>query len=490
VGSLASAAGYFKATNTEEDDRFGGHVALSGDGTTLAVGASDEDSGATGFDGDQSDNSTEDAGAVYVFVRHEAGSWTPQAYIKASYPGEDDGFGTRLALSTDGRTLAITAYREDSNSTGINGDPDNDTATNSGAAYVFVRDDADSWTQQAYIKASNAEEDDWFGRSVSLSGSGDTLAVGAAFEDSGATGVDGDQEDNSADAAGAAYVFVRDDAGSWSQQAYIKASNAQEDDVFGRVALSTDGNTLAVSSPQEDSGATGIDGDQDDNSAIATGATYIFVRDDASTWSQQAYIKASNAQEGDEFGFYTALNGDGNTLAVSAWREDSHNTGINGSETGNSAADAGAVYVFTRDAMGTWSQQAYLKASNTDAIDRFGMTVDLSADGSTLAVSAAFEDSGGVGVNPIQDDNSVLESGAVYVFVRGGDEMNTWVQWSYVKATNPDADDVFGIFGSVALSDDGNTLAVGAIGEASNATGVGGSQADNSAPNAGAVYLF
>src|SRR2546425_1175939 len=60
-------AAYLKASNTETNDQFGYRVAASGD--TVVVGAWDEDSNATGVDGNQADNSTANAGAVYVFVR-------------------------------------------------------------------------------------------------------------------------------------------------------------------------------------------------------------------------------------------------------------------------------------------------------------------------------------------------------------------------------------------------------------------------------------
>src|SRR5258705_6725056 len=86
--------------------------------------------------------------------------------------------------------------------------------------------------QQAYVKASVTGANDQFGLPVALSADGSTLAVGAAFESSNATGIDGNQADNSALFAGAVYVFVRN-AGAWSQQAYIKASNTEAIDLFG-----------------------------------------------------------------------------------------------------------------------------------------------------------------------------------------------------------------------------------------------------------------
>ncbi len=338
--------------------------------------------------------------------------------------------------------------------------------------------------QQAYIKASNTNADDRFGWSVALAADGNTLAVGAIYEASNATGVNGNQNNNSAGNAGAVYVFTRSGT-SWSQQAYIKASNANAYDQFGiSVALSADGNTLAVGAVWESSNATGVNGDQGNNDAGDAGAVYVFTRSGTS-WSQQAYIKASNTNAYDEFGRSVALSADGNTLAVRAAGEDSDATGVNGDQANNGAANAGAVYVFTRSGT-TWSQQAYIKASNTNAGDYFGVSVALSADGNTLAVGAIFEDSDATGVNGDQGNNDAGDAGAVYVFTRSG---TTWSQQAYIKASNTNADDRFG-GSAVALSADGNTLAVGAVREDSNATGVNGDQGNNDAGDAGALYVF
>ncbi|MBX3319055.1 MAG: FG-GAP repeat protein [Nitrospira sp.] len=125
--------------------------------------------------------------------------------------------------------------------------------------------------QQAYVKASNTESDDWFGTNIAVDG--DTLVVGARFEDSAATGINGNQADNSAPDSGAVYVFTRT-GGVWSQQAHVKASNTEAGDRFGIVAI--DGDTLAVGAIEERSAATGIDGNQADNNASDSGAVYIF----------------------------------------------------------------------------------------------------------------------------------------------------------------------------------------------------------------------
>ncbi|WP_084649533.1 hypothetical protein [Saccharospirillum impatiens] len=311
--NLAEAVGYFKASNADEDDQFGYSVALSSDGSTMAVGAREEQSSATGVEGNQDDNSANASGAVYVFQK-DGDSWQQQAYVKASNTDGVDWFGEALVLSDDGDTLAVGARLEDSGAKGVSGIQSDDSASDSGAVYVFVRD-GDDWSQQAYLKASNTREDHEFGFSVSLSGDGDLLAVGARYEDSAATGIDGNQLDDSSFKSGAVYVFSRSST-TWSQQAYIKASNTDAGNDFGTsVALSADGQTLAVGADKEDSSATGIDGDESDKSEGQSGAAYVFVHD-GTNWSQQAYIKASNTEANDWFGNSVTLSADGNTLAV------------------------------------------------------------------------------------------------------------------------------------------------------------------------------
>ena len=483
AANLLPAIGYFKASNTGAFDSFGGTVALSADGTTLAVGAAVERSLATGINGDQTDDTAgvDGAGAVYVFIR-EGGTWTQQAYVKASNTRVEDRFGRALALSSDGATLAVGAPQEDSGSTGINGDQADFSMVNAGAVYLFIRN-AGVWSQQAYIKASTSETGDLFGRALAISGDGTTLAVGAVGESSGATGINGNQLDNSAAGAGAVYLFTRS-ADVWTQQAYVKASNTGVTDAFGRaVALSGDGATLAVGANGERSNAAGIDGNQLDDSAPNSGAVYVFTRN-AGMWTQQAYVKASNAGAGDGFGLALALSGDGATLAVGAQNETSSATGINGDQLDNSAVTAGAVYMFTRTA-GVWSQQAYLKASNAAPASFFGVALALSVNGNTLAVGAYAERSSATGIGGNQADTSAVAAGAAYVFTRNAD---VWSQQSYIKASNTQAGDLFGL--AVALSADGGTLAVGGNQEASGATGVNGNQADDTVESAGAVYLY
>ena len=485
---------YLKASNTDASDNFGRRVAL--DGNTLIIGAADEDSaGISVNSGLESNNAESGSGAVYVFVRNN-GTWSLQAYIKASNTESGDAFGSSVAINGD--TLVVGAPNEDSNLTTIIHSPSSsdETATGngaleSGAVYVFTRSGT-TWSQQAYLKASNAGAADNFGSSVAIHG--DTVVIGAPGEDGHLlTGSTSPPPDNtttgdSASASGAAYVFTRSGT-TWSQQAYIKASNVGANDTFGmNVAISVD--TVTVGAPGEDGGGVGVTaGSPNDtitgNAVAGSGAAYIFTRS-GTTWSQQAYVKASNTGGGDAVG--TSMGIDNDTAVVGAAGEGSNGTGVNpgpAAEADNTATASGAVYVFTRTGT-TWSQQAYIKASNTESGDAFGSSVAI--NGTTLVVGAPGEDSSLTTVlqgspSNLTTGDGALDAGAAYAFLNQG---GGWSQQAYLKAPNAETVDVFGT--SVSIS--GDTVVASATGEKSSATGIGGNQADNSLLNAGAVYVF
>jgi len=454
------AIGYFKPSNTDSNDALGKSVALSADGQTLAVGAPREDSNATGVGGHQADNSAEDSGAVYVFSRRH-GHWVQQANIKASNTDPGDVFGVSLSLSADGNTLAVGATGERSEARGIEGDQEDNTLERAGAVYMFARN-GKHWTQQAYIKASNTNKKDIFGVRVVLSGNGDTLAVGAVGESSKTKGIDGDQNDHSARDSGAVYVYSRLDD-SWSQQAYVKASNTDIRDHFGfSIALSADGRTLAVGAMFEASRTKGINGDASDNSAHHSGAVYVYTRHD-DNWSQQAYVKASNTDSWDRFGTAVSLSADGHTLAVGAAGEGSNATGIDDDQADNSRFGAGAAYVYTRRD-GVWSQEAYVKAPDTKTKGGFGYAVTLSSDGKTLAALSSL---GG-------------PTGTILVYTHTDD---LWLAQAPIKLSNKAAS-------GIALSDDGNTLALGIYKNNSDVMRAGVSKQDSSAFESKPVCLY
>ncbi len=452
---------YIKASNTNSDDLFAYSLAISGN--TLVVGAINEASANTGVNVNQNSNSLKEAGAVYVFIRDANGLWQQQAYIKPSVLNETDRFGFSVAISNntlvvgapgrdntsayvferdggghwheqqrikapftlgrsfgsavaiDGDTIAIGAFIAANIAPDVNGEIPlgNGTVQASGALFIYKRiggGDTSVWLKQSFIRAHAADQEDFFGTSIALSG--DTLVVGAPQEDSAAKSINGDQLDNSASNSGAAYVFVRDENDIWGQQAYLKASNGDMRDEFG-ASVAISGDTIAVGAALEDSGATGINGDQHNNDETDSGAAYVFTRDSMGSWQQQAYLKASNTDSRYKFASSIAVNN--GALVVGSVFEGKSGIGIN--STPESGVDrspvSGAAYLFNR-ADGSWSQSAYIKASNTGIADSFGFSIALS--NTILAIGAMSEFSSATGVNANQSDNAAPSSGAVYVF--------------------------------------------------------------------------
>ena len=261
--------------------------------------------------------------------------------------------------------------------------------------------------QVHYIKASNAEGGDYFadgganqghtGSPIAISRDGNTMAIGAPYESGGSKGINGDQNDNSIYGSGAVYVFTRS-GDTWVQQAYVKASN--------RGAKRSFRGRRGSERRRQHHGRVGLlRGQQAAPASTATRATIRFRRPARSTSSRARAPPGRNRLtsrrrtpggradpnnpddwgDGDQFGFSIALSRDGNTLAVGAVSEDSRASGINNLafQNDDSSNTSGAVYVFARTGT-TWSQQAYIKPSNSEAGDMFGYSVALSADGNDL----------------------------------------------------------------------------------------------------------
>jgi hypothetical protein len=281
-----------------------------------------------------------------IRAAYQAGRQGPiaqQAYLKAHNGDADHRFGGSVAVSGD--TVVIGAKFENSSATGVNGTAAG-AATRAGAAYVFVRSGT-VWTQQAYLKASQATAEDRFGHSVAISG--DTAVVGTLFEDSRSAGVNSAPNENATD-AGAAYVFVRGGT-HWTQQAYLKAHQVTAGDYFGR-SVTVTGDTVIVGAYMEDSGTTGVNSVPDE-SAASSGAAYVFVRRGTS-WVQHTYLKAPTVKAGHRFGYAVAVSDD--TLVVGA---DSDDIG---------ATRSGAAYVFA--GMGPVALRAVVTPAGTEWVSR------------------------------------------------------------------------------------------------------------------------
>lgn len=205
----------------QSGDAFGGAVVLSTDGSTLAVGALYADV-----------NGNADQGSVTVFTR-SGGKWAEQGVLTVA-GAANDWFGYSIAMSADGSTIAVGA---------VYATVDGNKAQ--GSASVFSRQGG-MWSLQKTLTGKGGAAGDLFGYSVSLSADGGTLAVGATGTD-----VDGNADQ------GSASVLTRD--GGWALQATLTAATPAAKANFGTsVALSSDGNTLAVGGPNAGAGAANV----------------------------------------------------------------------------------------------------------------------------------------------------------------------------------------------------------------------------------------
>lgn len=331
-----------------------------------------------------------------------------------------------------------------------------------------------------YDKATPVGRGDGFGEAIATSRDGSTIAVSAPGDDSRTPG---DATDDAGFNNGAVSVFVRDGL-SWQRHAYLNPSAPEAQARFGTaLAISGDGGTIVVGAYQDSTDAVGIDGKVTGSTNSQSGGAWIFVRR-GDAWEQEAYLKASNADAGDQFGISVAISSDGSTIAVGANGESSIT--LNNAE--NDQADrAGAVYVFQRaPATSVWREIAYVKAPTIDDNDLFGSAVALDADGNVMVVGAPTESSDADRVDGPQDNDERTASGAAYVFEKAPNLL--WEDVAFLKASNAGEFDTFGT--SVAIDGSGSVVVVGAPGEGSTATGVNADGSDDGAPQSGAAYVF
>ena len=289
---------------------------------------------------------------------------------------------------------------------------DGGAGRDSGSAYIFKRDGT-AWTEQAKITASDGAAYDYFGLSIAISG--DYAVVGAYGDADAGWGT------------GSAYIFKRDGT-VWTEQAKITASDGAADDRFGA--------SVAISGDYAVVGAYYGDG-----AVLDSGSAYIFKRD-GTAWTEQAKITASDGAAEDYFGASVAISGD-YAVVGACWDDDA-------------GPGSGSSYIFKRDGT-TWTGQAKIIASDGATSDYFGASVAISGD---YAVVGAY-----------LDDDAVLDSGSAYIFKRDG---TAWIEQAKITASDGAADDRFGR--SVAISGD---YAV-----------VGAPYDDDRGTNSGSAYIY
>ncbi|NNF32973.1 MAG: hypothetical protein HKN68_02635 [Saprospiraceae bacterium] len=343
------------ASDGSNGDNFGNSVSISGN--YAVVGASHE-------------NSWE--GAAYVLSKNGT-VWTEMSKITAIDGSSFDEFGTSVAISGD---IIIVGMPYD-----------NENGSESGSAYIFKRS-GNSWTQEAKLLASDGNSQDFFGRSVSISG--DYAIVGAYGND------------DSGSSSGSAYIFKLS-GGSWIQEAKLLASDGAINDSFGR-SVSISGDYVVIGAHQ------------DDDSGSQSGSAYLFKRN-GSSWTQEAKLLAIDGATGDKFGYSVAISND--YVIIGSYRDD------------DNGIISGSAYIFYNSGSG-WVQEKKLLALGRDNYDDFGISVSISGN---YAIVGAYN-----------DDENGLDSGSAYIFRQIG---GNWIEESKLIASDGEISDKFGF--SVAI---------------------------------------
>ena len=456
---LNAAIGYLKAQAGDTGrgivttGQFGIAMDMSDDGQMMVVSAKGEDS---------------DRGGVYVYRMGDSG-WELDTALQPAVADVGDEYGRDVAISANGTEIIVGSPGEDSSQTSV---PTMNDITNIGIAYVYWYG-ATGWTLVEKLKPFTAGGHS-FGRSVDMTDDGMAVVVGAPQTDG---------------YEGSVHYYEFGSGAGYQHRHTITDTLAQTGDRFGMsVAISGDGSTLAVGEPFEANYNTGVGASKTPKnsmpspSSLNSGAVFVYGYDESTNrFNEQSYIKAETVGENHYFGWSVDLSDDGNLLAVGSYGDNSPLTGINNPATQTSySTDVGAVYTYRR-AASIWSLDAFIKASNATFDYAFGNKVKLSDDGSRLLVGSSREDGGDGGLRADQTSTSEDRAGAAYLFTHDGTE---WSQEAYIKSPNIESGDVFG--GSLAMSADAETIAIGAYHE----NGDGTALSNNDKVDSGAVYIY
>lgn len=372
-------------------DSFGYSVSISRDGSTFVVGASNRNS-------------------VYVYEKYN-GSWTQKATLTAS--GIGGKFGSSVSISDNGDAIVVGAPEVPP--------PGNTNAV--GKAFLYEKPSSGWSTTSSFTRemaTSNSISTRYYGRSVSISGDGNVIAIGAYYESIGSNSTEG-----------AVYAFYRFSSGSWSGDNQITSSNGASGDRFGySVSLSGDGSFLAVGAYAYDFSSVNRD----------RGAVFIF-KNNTSSWQEQAKLTKTDGETNvDYLGQSVSMSQDGSIVLVGS------------PVTNNLGLNTGSGYIYEKPSSG-WSTTSNFtaKLTSSDGSDSvsFGTPVCISSDGSTALVAGIFS------------DGNATSSGAVYVFKKSGSTWSNMTQETFkVTASDGASNDQFGY--SLSITSDGSEFLVGA----------------------------
>ncbi len=376
------------------------------------------------------------AGAVYVY-ENQLGIWTETQKLVASDRNAQDDFGTAVSIS--GNTMLVGSYKRDEtiNSTYL---------YQCGAVYVFTKNLSGNWIETQKLLASDLDSLNYFGKSVDVDGN--YAIIGAAFKNEINTTLD------TVIQAGAVYIFEKNLSGNWVEVQKLTAPDKQDFDVFGW-DVSISGDYAVVGAYQQDTDTLGL------NIKTNAGAVYVFKRNSSGVWIYEQKIIASDRTPNDLFGYALAISND--KMVVGAYQNDK-----DGNNT-NQLSNAGAAYIYERNANGVWIESSKLVASDRNTEDWFGYDVGIKEN--NIIVGARQQDF---------DNNSttmISNAGAAYIFSKTN---NTWQQIQKVTPLDRTQEDWFGF----SVDIDTTLFIAGAFSDTQDANG------QNLLTDAGSAYIF
>ncbi|HEU4780954.1 MAG TPA: hypothetical protein VFS58_13810 [Steroidobacteraceae bacterium] len=424
---MLDTIGYFKASNTEANDGFGRQVAASADGSTIAVSASGESSNATGVNGNQTNNSAPNSGAVYVY-RRNGRNWAQEAYLKPPDVQAGGRFGAgspyrlrTLELSANGSRLLVGAP-----ASAVSG------LANAGRAYLFQRDSANNWSIGLELRAPVSAANDYFGYSVDLASDGNMLKVNSLLP-----------IHSTGEAEGRTHLWIHNGS-TWTYQLAPQYGG----DLCRSTRLSADGRTLVSYCLSTTEGGARVTTmrRQADNTwrfepdirvdwvagaprmAITYSASWLAVTEgqyirmyrwDGPRWVLDVSILPWTVSDGPgEGGWGEALefSRHGEFLAIGDPSARIFGAGVSDPMIGSERDGAVVIYKHRPDSIPQWYSFKTVKAPNPSADDAFGTSVAFGGTGWYLAIAAPQEDSAARGVDGDQTSETATDSGAVYLY--------------------------------------------------------------------------
>ncbi len=341
-------------------------------------------------------NSMTSAGAAYVFKRDGGGTWSEVQKLVASDRANFDNLGTDVTISQD--RIAVGGPFNDLDENGLN------SLSNSGGVYIFEEDGGGTWTQIQKVVASDRDNGDNFGYSLSVSGN--TLLVGAYNEKEDQLG------GNTLNAAGSAYIFERDGGGIWAQTQKVVAEDRASNDYFG-YSVSMSGSFGLIGAYRSKRDAEGL------NAFSSAGAAYIFKKNIDGGWSQLEKVVPSDRASNDEFAKSVAISG-ANFIAGASFEDEN--------ETGTSMlSKAGSVYFFEQELIAVpvavSACESYTVPSGDETYTVSGMYMDtiqtISGCDSLLVIDVTINNHSSATINPSVCGSYTVPSGDEIYTVSG-----------------------------------------------------------------------